>query len=151
MDIYHLFENYQQDFMRFALSLTHHREDAEDLVQQVYVKAMMHLELIQTMNPHQVKGWVMQSIKNAFIDQYRKNKRNCDFEKVPELGYDAHLEDQVIVKEMVDALPERLQAVVVLRYIQNYNSSEISSLLGINASTVRSRLSQAMQILRENF
>lgn len=149
MQLYLIYEENRNDFVRYALSLTRHREDAEDLVQQVYVKAIMQSDLLETMHPMQIKGWIFQSIKNLFIDQYRRNKRLGDYESVPEAAYEAHIDDSMITRDLLDRLPEALRAVVALRYIQGYNSVEIGNLLEINPSTVRSRLSHATQLLKE--
>lgn len=149
MQLYLIYEENRNDFVRYALSLTRHREDAEDLVQQVYVKAIMQSDLLETMHPMQIKGWIFQSIKNLFIDQYRRNKRLGDYESVPEAAYEAHIDDAMITRDLLERLPETLRAVVALRYIQGYNSVEIGNLLEINPSTVRSRLSHATQLLKE--
>lgn len=148
MHLYQIYEENRNDFVRYALSLTHHREDAEDLVQQVYVKAIMQSDLMMAMHPMQIKGWLFQSIKNLFIDQYRRNKRMGDYESVPEASYEAHIDDAIITRDLLDKLPENLRAVVALRYIEGYNSAEIGQMLDINPSTVRSRLSHATQLLK---
>jgi RNA polymerase sigma-70 factor (ECF subfamily) len=149
MQLYRLYEENRNDFVRYALSLTHHKEDAEDLVQGVYVKAIMQSDLLETMHPMQIRGWLYQSIKNQFIDQYRRSKRMGDYETAPDASYEANIDDAMITRDLLDKLPENLRAVVALRYIQGYNSVEIGQLLDINPSTVRSRLSHATQLLRE--
>lgn len=149
MLLYQIYEENRNDFVRYALSLTRHREDAEDLVQQVYVKAIMQSDLLETMHSAQIKGWLFQSIKNLFIDQYRRSKRMGDYESVPEASYEAHVDDAMITRDLLDKLPESLRSVVALRYVQGYNSVEIGTLLEINPSTVRSRLSHATQLLKE--
>jgi RNA polymerase sigma-70 factor, ECF subfamily len=64
MQLYRIYENDRATLVRYANSLTQHKEDAEDLVQQAYVKAILQEELFDTMHPSQVMAWLYQTIRN---------------------------------------------------------------------------------------
>jgi len=54
------------------------------------------------------------------------------------------------VKEALERLPKDLKALVVYRYLLGYNTREISEILGVNPSTLRSRLSKVQRILAQD-
>lgn len=148
MQLYRIYESDRTTLVRYANSLTQHKEDAEDLVQQAYVKAILQEELFDTMHPSQVMAWLYQTIKNLFIDQYRKNRHMGDFDSIIEPSFEAYIDDALITADLLAKLPESQRAVIVLGVIKGFNSSEIGELLGLSASAVRSRMSTALARLR---
>ncbi len=149
MQLYEIYENYQADLLRYAQSLCRQKEDAEDLVQQAYLKALQNIDSFKGAHPLQVKGWLLRTIKNQFVDNYRRQKRMGDFEEAPEPAFEAFIDDTLITADLLETLQVPLRTVVILRYLHDYNSMEIGEILGLNASTVRSRLSQALLQLRK--
>ncbi|GAB6110181.1 RNA polymerase sigma factor [Fusibacter bizertensis] len=149
MQLYQIYETYQSDLLRYASSLCRHKEDAEDLVQQTYVKALDQYELFDHMHPMQIKGWLLSTIRTTFIDQFRRERRKGVFDEAMEVPYEANIEDRLITSDLLGQLPESLRIVVVLRYLEGYSSVQIGELLSLNPSTVRSRLSQAIGLLRK--
>jgi len=65
-----VYRKYQHGLYLFALSLTHHPQDAEDLVEETFLKA--YLSYNGKMNIH---AWLFKVLKNLFIDEYRKKKK----------------------------------------------------------------------------
>jgi len=149
MKLYQIYEAYQSDLLKYAYSLSRQWEDAEDYVQQAYLKALEQYELFEQMHPMQIRGWFYTTIKRHFIDQYRKQKKVILQDETIEFPYDAFIESHLMTSDLLERLPESYRAVMYLRYIQGYNSTEIGSRLGLNPSTVRSRLSHATGILKE--
>lgn len=148
MQLYQIYERDRATLVRYANTLTQHKEDAEDLVQQAYVKAIMQEALFDTMHPNQVMAWLYQTIKNLFIDQYRKNRHVGDFDSAIEPSFEASIDDSLITADLLSKLPEAQRAVIVLGVIQGFNSVEIGELLGISSSAVRSRMGTALAKLR---
>lgn len=145
MELYAIYERYQRDLIRFATSLTHSKEPAEDLVQQAYLKALDFLELLETMHPEQIKGWFFTTIKRLFIDSYRRQKRFCD---MPENemacdSFEGQLIDKLAVQEALGYLSDEHRELVVLRYLSGYSAAKIAQILHRNPSTIRSSLSVA--------
>lgn len=161
MKLFEIYHHQGEDFFRFALSLTHHREEAEDLVQQTYVKALDQLELFEVMKAEQIKGWFFTAIKNQFIDQYRRARKFPKVsydqqmsENIPEPPGNPSLETKVMermeIKDVLEKLPKDLKTLVIYRYFLGYNTREISEIFGINPSTLRSRLVKVKSILATN-
>lgn len=136
--------------MTFARSITQNNDIAFDLVQDAYVAAMEKEEMFEYMNEYQIKGWFFTTIKNKNIDIIRKQKRLTfmDDEEMPDEGFS--FEDELVLKDLLDCLPEANKKVVTLRYRLNLNSTEIGNILKLSPSTVRSRLSSSIKILKEN-
>lgn len=148
MQLYQIYVEYQSDLLRYASSLCRHKEDAEDLVQQAFVKALDQYELFEQMHPMQIRGWLLTTIRTTFIDQYRRERRNGVFDETMEVPYDANIEDHLITSNLLSQLSDSLRIVVVLKYLEGYSSVEIGERLNLNPSTVRSRLSLAISQLR---
>ena len=148
MKIYQIYETYQEQLIRYAFSLSRQWEDAEDLAQQAYIKALEQYEMFEQMHPMQIRGWLYTTVKRLYIDQYRKQKRLVHLAEDYKMGYEAFIEDHLVTSDLLMRLPENLRTVVALRYISGYNSTEIGEQLSMKPSTVRSRLSQAIEFLR---
>lgn len=148
MKLYQIYQTYQSDLLKYAFSLSRQWEDAEDFVQQAYLKALEQYELFEQMHEMQIRGWLYTTIKRLFIDAYRKDKRIMLQDETYDLPYDAFIESHLITADLLERLPESCRAVMYLRYVEDYNSTEIGNLLGLNPSTVRSRLSQSTGLLR---
>lgn len=101
------------------------------------------------MNEFQIKGWFFTTIKNKNIDNIRKFNRLYylgDEELIISLS--ESFEEQIVMKELLDKLPEKYRKVISLRYEMSLNSVEIGEILNISASTVRSQISAALKILK---
>jgi len=149
MNIYQVYEKYHKDFIRFAKSLTKNNDRAFDLVQETYVAALERESTFDIMNEYQIKGWFFTTIKNKHIDNIRKYSRvtylgNNQFAEINQ-----NFEEIIVVKDLLDKLPEKSREIIVLRYEMNYNSTEIGKILGISPSTVRSRLSASLKLLKK--
>jgi len=102
------------------------------------------------MNEYQIKGWFFTTIKNKNIDFIRKQKRLTYMDEIERHESIDNFEDEVLIKELIECLPEANKKVVSLKYLMNLNSTEIGKVLGLSPSTVRSRLSTSMKILKSN-
>lgn len=145
--IYQVYNRYHHDFIRYAKSLVTRKEDAYDLVQETYIKAIEREEIFEQMNEYQIKGWFFRVIKNQFIDQMRKDKRIIFYEEEQVLTH-VFIETDIFFKEMVATLPDHLRLPIILKYQKGLNSKEIGKLQGISPSTVRNRLSLGLQKLK---
>ena len=149
INVYLIFQKYNRDFTSFAISITKDKEQGFDLVQDAYVSALEREDIFEIMNEYQIKGWFFTTIKNKHIDNIRKQKKMIYFENEHIFQEHVNFEENVVIKELIDRLPDKNKEVVLLRYYMNLNSTEIGKALGISPSTVRSRLSVSIQMLKE--
>lgn len=150
----------------FAYHLTYNEEDANDLVQETYLKAYRFIDKYD--EGTNAKAWLFKIMKNAFINQYRKKSKRptqVDYEEV--VGYHEEEEDtsfssyldlrQEIYQDMmgdeittaINALPVDFRTVILLCDIEGFKYEEIAKIVDIPIGTVRSRLHRARQMLKE--
>lgn len=146
-----LFEEYEDPLHRYAMSLVHNRDWADDLVQETFVRAWSHLPLLGVLSLPQRRAWLRRVLKNVFIDQYRRSVR--EHALLAALDDDPADDDadpslSLQVQELLGILPESLRDLWYRRYVQGMNAAEIARELGVPHGTVRSRLHAARRRLR---
>ena len=150
MTLTDLYEQYENELERYATRLTRDPHWADDLVQEAFIRAMGHLDLLALLKPYQRRAWFYRTLKNLFLDQTRSHQRQEALVEalawdVPAAGY---LPQEVVSPSPFDLVPERHRELVEKRFIYGMTSQEIAEELGIPAVTVRSRLHLAIKALR---
>lgn len=149
----------------FAFHLTYNDEDAEDLVQETYLKA--HKFINHYVQGTNAKAWLFKILKNAYINEYRKKSkrpRQVDYEEIVTFqdgeemaGLDStDMRDDIYRNRMGDEvtvalnnLPVDFRTVILLCDIEEFTYEEISKIIDIPIGTVRSRLFRARNMLKE--
>lgn len=150
MKVYSVYKKYNKDFIAYAKSITGNKDIAFDLVQDAYVRALENEDIFLNMNEYQIKGWFFTVIKNKNIDFMRKENKIILFDdNMPEEESEGFEED-ILIKNLLEVLPEKNSQILRLKYIMHLNSNEIGKMLGISPSTVRSRLSASLKLLKKN-
>lgn len=149
----------------FAYHITYNDTDAEDLVQETYLKAYRFIDKYQ--QGTNAKAWLFKILKNAYINEYRrKSKRptKVEFEEITSFNdggqaaigdhfdlrreiFDMDLGDEVTTA--IDALPSDFKTVILLCDLEQFSYEEIAEILEIPIGTVRSRLFRARNMLKE--
>lgn len=146
--------NYQLTSLReslegFAISLTSNREDAHDLLQETFVKAISYRD--KYTDDTNLKAWAFTIMKNTFINNYRRLvKANTTFDHTDDLYYlnlnresgIENPESSLSAKEIEQHI-ERLEdefKVPFNMHLQGYKYKEIADNLGLKIGTVKSRI-----------
>jgi RNA polymerase sigma-70 factor, ECF subfamily len=139
-----------------CMRLTQNEFDADDLCQEVLIKAYTHIHQLQANTSP--KAWLVRIARNMFINDYRKRSRNVEFEYLESDGegdnedIDKGTEDEPLysenVSEAILALPDDCQNILLLSDVYGFSKKEISVMHGIPHGTARARLFKARQILR---
>ena len=150
MTLTDLYEEYEAMLRRYAMRLTRDADRADDIVQETFVRAMNHLELLALLNPYQRRAWLYRTLKNLYLDQESARRRqNALVEQLaweaPPAGYQPY---EVVSPNPFDIVPERYRELFKMRYQWGMTSQEIGEQLGIPAATVRSRLHLAIKHMR---
>ena len=149
----------------FAFHLTLNEEDANDLVQETYLKAFRFIEKYH--EGTNAKAWLFKILKNAFINQYRRKSKQptrVDYEEIvnyhdeEDSQYSSYLDlredmfQHMMGDEVTDAinsLPVDFRVVILLCDIEGFTYEEIAKIIDIPIGTVRSRLHRARNMLKE--
>jgi len=124
---------------------------AEELAQDVFVELHRHWHSIRSAD-HLV-FWLRKVSSNRAIDFVRKRRSRpeCSLESTNEPSTLEKLNDTLLksyLERMVASLPDKQRMVVVLRYQEGLEPEEISRLLDMNVSTVKTNLARALELLR---
>ncbi len=152
-----------------ALRMTRNPADAEDLVQETYLKAYRGFGSFE--QGTNLKAWLYRILTNTFINRYRAAKRRpdeTDLDDVEDFYLYRRLggleearagrsaEDELMdlfseaeVKAAVDALPEQFRMAVLLADVEGFSYKEIASILEIPIGTVMSRLHRGRKNLQK--
>jgi RNA polymerase sigma-70 factor (ECF subfamily) len=152
----------------FALKLTGDASEAEDLVQETYLRAYKFFHKYK--RDTYIKAWLFSILRNTFINIYRKKKKEpekVDFHSIeqfigqviekgsPILQSDISdalskdvLDDEV--KASLDALPEEFRDVILLSDVEGFSYQEIADILKCPAGTIMSRLHRGRKLLYKN-
>ena len=152
-----------------ALRMTRNPADAEDLVQDTYLKAYRAFESFQ--EGTNLKAWLYRILTNTFINTYRAKKRRpeeSDIDDVEQLYLYRRLgglegaqsgrsaEEEVLdhfteadVKDAVESLPEQFRLAVLLGDVEGFSYKEIAEILDIPIGTVMSRLHRGRRALQK--
>ncbi len=152
---------YQKPLFNAAFGITKNAAAAEDIAQEAFVKAYEKLDTLQ--NKAGFYPWTKKIAINLALNQYDKNKWTVDvtndtnedfFDRIvasndtPE-EYTLKEELKQYINLFIDSLPEKLRIVLLMREVEDFSYEEISDILNIPIGTVRSRLFNARQILKE--
>ena len=158
---------FRDQLHKTALRLTRSAEDAEDLLQETYLKAYRHYASFQPGT--NLKAWLFKILKNTFINEYRRRKQlpaRVDFAELEETFESALVsndpgatrtpEDELVegsldseVRRSLVALPHNYKVVVLLADIEGYAYKEIADILAIPVGTVMSRLYRGRRMLEK--
>ncbi|MEI7812975.1 MAG: sigma-70 family RNA polymerase sigma factor [Ignavibacteria bacterium] len=154
---------YMKVLYNFALRMTGDSDDADDLVQETFLKAFRFFDKFE--KGTNCKAWLFRILKNSYINDYRKQIKEpnkVDYEdienfyeniKSSEVKSD-HLVDDVFnnlldddVSSAISALPEDFRTVIILSDIEGFTYEEIADFVDCPIGTVRSRLHRARKML----
>ena len=141
---------------RVAYGVLRHRQDAEDVAQESFVKAYRSFRELRDRD--RFRAWLVRMTWRLAIDRWRAERRRITREQAVEpLPPTASTEDEADARERaahlwraIDALPEKLRVVIVLAAIEGHDLREVARLLGIPEGTVKSRLFLARKGLAES-
>ena len=129
--------------MNIAMSKTFNQDDAFDLIQNTYLKALKNQNQFDGSS---IDAWVVTILKNLFIDLTRKRREELLGDDVPELISTDSAEEEVIERDKdmcLKGLSEKEREIIALK--QNSSYDEISQDLGIKAGTLRQMFARAKE------
>ena len=155
-----LMEQYQSRIYSVCYGILRNREDARDVVQEVFIKVYNSLKTFKGESGLYV--WIYRIAVNTSVDYYRKRKRKMKIiehafkekkEGPPAIRLDTprdvtlNLELKEMVTKAINTLPDKHKGVIILREIEGLSYQEIAKILRCSEGTVMSRLFYARKRL----
>ena len=154
-----------QSVTKYAYFMTLNEEDAKDLVQDTYMRAIRSLDSFE--KGTNAKAWLFKICKNGYINRYRQLLKRPKLVDIDEVGvgdqidsgnkpekneFDKLIDNSTLgdeVSSAVNSLPLDYRTVIILCDVEGFSYEEISQILDVPIGTVRSRLNRARKLLKE--
>ncbi|HKO71588.1 MAG TPA: RNA polymerase sigma factor [Bradyrhizobium sp.] len=152
---------------RLARGILRNDSEAEDVVQETYVRALTHLEEFR--GDSSLATWLSRIAMNEALGRLRRQRPGVELSSLPpgtleaqiiQFPHSATSEDpektmaqreiQRVVEHAIDELPDNFRIVFITRVIEGMNVEETAEILGLKPETVKTRLHRARSMLREN-
>ena len=148
--------SYRKEIYFICLGFSRNHTDAEELTQDVFLKAMIKINSLKNINA--AKIWLIRICRNTCLDHAKKNRIRIYYLNHPNIDSDSHpsLESKLIfaqdiekVKKAIHLLPKKQKDVFILREYGDLSYREIAKTLKIKIGTVMSRLNRAKKTIVE--
>ena len=152
---------------RIARGILRNDGEAEDVVQETYVRAFTHLESFR--GDSSLATWLARIAMNEALGRLRRQRPSVELSTLPPGALEAQIiqfplssasedpektmaqrEIQHVVEHAIDELPEAFRIVFITRVIEGMNVEEPAELLALKPETVKTRLHRARTMLRDN-
>lgn len=152
-----LYDHYLAALYRFVFLKVGHKQEAQDLVHDVFLSAWQHLESFDQRG-FPFSSWLYQIARNRVTDHYRTKKKNLAIEAVSEenlpIADDAAAAvdtgfNLTLIRTALRHLGEEQQTVIILRFVEDLSYQEIATLLDKSEGAVRIIQHRALQNLRK--
>jgi len=156
-----LFERYHRSVYQFCLQMTRNPEQAEDVTQEVFIKALRRASSFR--NEGTFKAWLFNIARNATLDFFRNNRRHRITtplnEQTESLLVDHQSAERAaageqkikLLEKALASLPAQFQEVIWLGRFEFGTFEELGQALGCKTTTARVRMHRAMQKLNVAF
>lgn len=152
-----IYESYQGKVFLFALRLTKTKVDAEEVVQEVFVKLWEKrsgIQIEKNFNAYILtitRNLVLDKLKKAARDKKIQQKIYHNMQELQKVNANALIEKEIarLHRQAVDRLSPRKKAIYMLSREEELTYEEIAQKLGISVNTVRNQMSDALHSIRE--
>ena len=155
-----IYRQYKNRMYKFAISILHNNEDAEDVVHQSFLTIANNFDKIKSFSCHEMNSYIVIIIRNTAINRYHYNQHrvHTSIDELDNVLYDETPSpmDLVIEADQYNELLNKIRSldpiyrdVILLKYLYDYDNGTIASLTGVAEATVRVRLMRARQLLDE--
>ncbi len=148
-----VFEAEESSLLRFAYGLVGQRENAEDLVQEAFVKLHHHWDEVEN-----ARAWLFRCVRNLALNHIRKHKRETLLEDDDSLPSDRSGPEQELgrleavgsLQLLISEMPEEERRLISLKYHEGLKYDQISQRTGLSVSNVGYKLHHALKNLADS-
>ncbi|MCH1948487.1 sigma-70 family RNA polymerase sigma factor [Enterocloster sp. OA13] len=144
-----LMQKQMQNMYKTARAVLYNEEDVADAISDTILACWEKIG--QLKQDGYFRTWMTRILVNKCTDIIQKKKQFCLMEDVPEIPSRDNGYEDTEWKEALNMLGERYRLIMMLYYVEGFKISEISSILDIAESTVRTRLSRGREKLAEDY
>ncbi|WP_088102905.1 RNA polymerase sigma factor SigZ [Halalkalibacter urbisdiaboli] len=155
INIEQIWEELSFSVMRFIRERVSNEQDAEDILQKVFIKIYNHLsDLSEQKN---LNSWIYQITKNTIIDHYRSQAKNQtmlhygDNKEILHPETNINNENEVVttwLKELIEQLPKKYKDALIYVELEQHTQKELATKLGLSLSGAKSRVQRGREKLR---
>ncbi len=152
-----IYEAYYLRVYRFVFYRVSHKETAEDITEEVFIKAFNSIKNLEKLEAFE--GWLFQISRNLVIDYYRKKKQLVPLDSIENtLEYDTNvveiinlqIEQSILIK-LLKELNEEQQSVIKMKFFEELDNSAIATILNKTEGAIRVIQHRAITRLKEIF
>ncbi len=155
-----LYQRYYNQVYRYLRTRVEHEEDAADLTQVVFLKAM------DALPKYHARGipfaaWLFRIARHTVVDTYRRHKSTVSWDLLPEVTESPreqhpevqmlHQEQLIQLRELLSHLDPKKRELLALRFAGGLSSSEIAAVLGKSHASVKKQITRILQSLKEHY
>jgi RNA polymerase sigma-70 factor (ECF subfamily) len=149
-----LYDIYFDRIYAFIFYRVHHKEVAEDIAEEVFIKAWTR---ISTVKAESFGGWLYSISRNTLIDHYRKQREVIDISEIENIIESDQniveetelLINQKLLLEMIRKLAPEQQIVMKLKFLEGMETEEVSEMISRSSGSIRVIQHRAIQRLHE--
>lgn len=145
-----LYEKHHNELARYCYGICRSLEEAQDMVQETFLRALQSGEVFLDLGPQQQRAWLYRTARNLMVDRFRRASLEArtlpslqEPESQEEAGYSS-----VESRSLLERLSPEDRALFTLRYEEGYTAAELAELFGQPPGTVRCQLSRIRSQLR---
>ncbi len=146
-------DEFSSQLLGFIISKIHHREDAEDLLQEVYLKSIQNIDKLSP--DSNLNAWLYTVTRNAINDYFRKQKGTNQplmDELLSEDNQELSIKDSFCCLEPhINELPKKYREAILLSEIEGLKHQDIADRLNLSVSAIKSRVVRGREMLKDKF
>lgn len=147
-----IYNTYYKELLRYACGVCHSQAQAEDLTQEVFVKALQNTATIMDLSRSQKRAWLYRCLKNLIVDQFRHQQVEDAYTQglnIQEAMGGEEGFQKTEAQLLLARLPEPDRTIFTLRYMEDYNATELAEMFGLPPGTIRAKLSRSRAQLKK--
>ena len=140
-----LYNIYNQEMFKRAYYILKDENDAEDAVQEAFIRIWRHLDKLHDLESDRIKWYMICVAKSAAIDIYRKKKDRWEKEELVDESFWHAYSDEILTENnqiyaAIAGFPDRERDVLMLKYVYGFSYKEMAQMLGVSTETVKKAL-----------
>ena len=143
-----LYTVYRDELYRYCRRMCGNERDAEDLLQETFLKALSETDLMEELGEHERRAWLYRVARNRFYDLCRRRTVEREHPPACEEETDSVFSEAETAM-ILSSLPPEMSRVFVRRYFEGYTSKELAEEYDMTPSGIRTMLARARRLLRD--